>query len=122
LGKQDSALECYEKGLELLPENVQLLNNKGLLHFQRGQYEEAADCFSEAVDIDKKFREGWNNKVRFTPSFDFFLTFLVFSTLKAVFSKVALCFACFTFKAKNRVARFKKWAIFKRPYFALSAH
>jgi tetratricopeptide (TPR) repeat protein len=46
------ALECYQQGLELVPNHVDLLVAKGALYANCGNYKASLSCFHHALEID----------------------------------------------------------------------
>ena len=59
LGKLDDALASYEKALRLnLPETH---NNIGIIHFDRGQFEQSLACYQQAIAAKPDYAEAYNN-------------------------------------------------------------
>ena len=48
--------------MELNRENVDALNNKGLIVYNQGKYEEALNCFNRVIEIAPYSIYGWTNK------------------------------------------------------------
>lgn len=46
----DEALDSYQRVLDLSPENVEALNNLGILYRLRGEYEDSARCLDKALE------------------------------------------------------------------------
>jgi len=61
LGKLDDALESYNAALLYLPEDSDILNNKGSLLSQKGDYKSANDCFQEAIKNNKMYIPAYIN-------------------------------------------------------------
>lgn len=50
--KQGEAIEAYERGLRVQPDNVEALLNCGTLYYEQANFEKAADCFRRAIQAD----------------------------------------------------------------------
>ena len=62
LGKYDEAIKCYDKAIEIDPDNPVVWNNKGLALNSLGKYDEAVKCYDKAIEIDPDDADAWNNK------------------------------------------------------------
>ncbi|MDE1727375.1 MAG: tetratricopeptide repeat protein [Thaumarchaeota archaeon] len=51
----DSALEYFNKALEVVPENVHVSYNKGISLYKSEKYQQAAECFDAALKIDTNY-------------------------------------------------------------------
>ena len=60
-GDYTGAVRSYRRGLEIEPENVELLNAIGLSLFQQGKSAEAVVAFEKALAIDPKHWKAHNN-------------------------------------------------------------
>jgi len=60
-GNVNKALQCYEAGLELEPENVQLLNDRGFMLLEQSNMTEAQACFRRVVELAPESIESWLN-------------------------------------------------------------
>ncbi|MEP4487128.1 MAG: tetratricopeptide repeat protein [Halioglobus sp.] len=60
-GNYPAAVKAYERGLEVEPENVELLNSMGFALFQQGKSEEAVAALEKALAIDPKHWKAHNN-------------------------------------------------------------
>jgi predicted flap endonuclease-1-like 5' DNA nuclease len=49
--QEDSALECFDKALELEPSNVVALNNRGFILHQKHRYKEALESLNKALEL-----------------------------------------------------------------------
>lgn len=54
LKKYSEAIKCYDKALEIDPEYVDALNNKGDALYELGEYNEAIKCYDKTIEIDPK--------------------------------------------------------------------
>ncbi|MEZ4721909.1 MAG: tetratricopeptide repeat protein [Flavobacteriales bacterium] len=52
-GRDDLALKSFERCLEIAPEYALALNNAGVIHFNRKEYEKAEECFLSAYKINQ---------------------------------------------------------------------
>ena len=59
--KYEKAIGCYDKALEINPNDAEAWNNKGYVLDELGRYEEAIECYDKALDINQNFAEAWNN-------------------------------------------------------------
>ncbi len=50
----DRAKQCYQRALELNPDNTSVLNNLGLFYHQQKEFTNALSCFNKAISIEKK--------------------------------------------------------------------
>ena len=53
---------CFDKAIELHPENAEARNNKGAALGKLGRYDEALVCFDWAIEKDPINSEAWYNK------------------------------------------------------------
>jgi len=60
-GNYPGAVRSYRRGLEIEPENVELLNAMGFSLFQQGKSEEAVAAFEKALAADPKHWKAHNN-------------------------------------------------------------
>jgi tetratricopeptide (TPR) repeat protein len=60
-GNYPAAVKAYERGLEVEPENVELLNAMGFALFQQGKSEEAVGALEKALAVDPKHWKAHNN-------------------------------------------------------------
>lgn len=56
------AIECYDKAIEIDPDDEWAWHNKGLALSDLGIYDEAIQCYNKAIDIDKDFVDAWTDK------------------------------------------------------------
>ena len=61
-GRYGNAIKCYNKALELDPENVDAWVGKGYALNMLGRYLEALECFNKALELDPENVDAWNNK------------------------------------------------------------
>jgi Ca-activated chloride channel homolog len=50
-GEYEHAIELYEKARELLPQSPEIAYNLGVAHYRKGDFQNAADAFSEASSL-----------------------------------------------------------------------
>ena len=50
--REDEAAQCLDRLLELQPDHIPALNEKGLARMAHGDLEEAAGCFSKILEIE----------------------------------------------------------------------
>jgi tetratricopeptide (TPR) repeat protein len=62
LGRNEEAIRCYDKALELDPRYVAAWNNKGVSLKSLGRNEEAIRCLDKALELDPRDVYAWNNK------------------------------------------------------------
>ncbi len=60
-GNYPAAVRAYDRGLDVEPENVELLNAKGFALFQQGKSEEAVVALEKALEVDPKHWKSHNN-------------------------------------------------------------
>jgi tetratricopeptide (TPR) repeat protein len=71
--KNEEAIECYDKALNLVPDLADSLDAKGRALIDLDKYEEALDYFDRALRIKPKVARIWNNKglaLEFSEKFD----------------------------------------------------
>jgi tetratricopeptide (TPR) repeat protein len=60
-GNYAAAVKAYERGLEVEPENIELLNAVGFALFQQGKSEEAVEALEKALEVDPQHWKAHNN-------------------------------------------------------------
>jgi len=60
-GREDDAMEDYEKALQHSPDNAEAAVNLGTIYFRRGKLREARELYKQALDIDPKYSLAWFN-------------------------------------------------------------
>jgi tetratricopeptide (TPR) repeat protein/WD40 repeat protein len=60
-GNYPAAVKSYERGLEVEPDNVELLNGMGFSLFQQGKSEEAVQALEKALALDPQHWKAHNN-------------------------------------------------------------
>ena len=62
--KTDDAVDCFERGLQVNPDNIDvglIYNNLGTVHFYRSNYFEAENLYKKAIKTNNKNYEALNN-------------------------------------------------------------
>jgi protein O-mannosyl-transferase len=62
LGKNEEAIQYFDKAILLKPDYFSAWYNKGLVYKRLGKYDEAIKYYDEAIKIKPDFDEAWNNK------------------------------------------------------------
>jgi tetratricopeptide (TPR) repeat protein len=62
LHRYPEAYECYQKALEIEPENLVALANQGIIRQNEGKYEQAVPLYERALGIDPERFEIWENR------------------------------------------------------------
>lgn len=62
LGKPQEAIVCYDRALEINPEDAKTWLNKGIALGTLGKPQEAIACYDRALEIDPKYVNAWYNK------------------------------------------------------------
>jgi serine/threonine protein kinase len=62
LGRNEDAIRCYDKCLDLNPQYADAWHGKGLNLFVLGRYEEAIDCYDKTMELDPRKADAWNQK------------------------------------------------------------
>jgi tetratricopeptide (TPR) repeat protein/ribonuclease BN (tRNA processing enzyme) len=62
LGRHEEAIICYDKALEIRPDDESSWYNKGNALEDLGRYEEAIICYDRALEIKPDHELAWNNK------------------------------------------------------------
>ena len=57
-----TAIDCYDKAIELDPKDADTWNNKGNSLNSLGRDEEALTCLDKAIELDPKHASPWSNK------------------------------------------------------------
>ena len=60
-GDYPGAVRSYRRGLEVEPNNVELLNSLGFAFFQQGKSDQAVAAFEKALDVDPQHWKAHNN-------------------------------------------------------------
>src|SRR3989339_234194 len=62
LGRQQEAIACYDKALEIDPRDASVWSNKGAALGNLGIYQEEIACYDKAIEIDQRHAASWYNK------------------------------------------------------------
>ena len=62
LGKNERAIEDYDKAIELDPDDDGAYNNRGFSYRRLGQYQRAIEDFDKAIELDPNFAGAYNNR------------------------------------------------------------
>jgi tetratricopeptide (TPR) repeat protein len=62
LGRNEEAIRCFDKAIELDPQDARAWNNKGNCLRLLGRHEEAIRCFDKAIELDPQDAAAWMNK------------------------------------------------------------
>ncbi|MFP3206731.1 MAG: tetratricopeptide repeat protein, partial [Hydrogenobaculum sp.] len=62
LKRYEEALQCYDKAIQLEPNNALYWNNKGDALRNLKRYEEALQCYDKAIQLEPNNALYWNNK------------------------------------------------------------
>ena len=62
LGRDEEAIRCYDKALEIDPRNAVFWTNKGGSLAILGRDEEAIRCYDKALEIDPRLAAAWDSK------------------------------------------------------------
>ena len=57
----DVAIRCFEKVVDLEPQNAPAYNNLGVLYFLKGLRKKAEDYFNKALSLDAGYEEAMQN-------------------------------------------------------------
>jgi len=62
LSRYDESLQCYDKAIQLEPNNAVYWNKKGSALFRLSRYNEALQCYDKAIQLEPNKAVYWNNK------------------------------------------------------------
>ena len=60
-GNIQTALDIYNKILEVNPDHVYTLNNLAIIHKENGETQKAINCYERAIEIDPNYADAHNN-------------------------------------------------------------
>ena len=58
----DVALECFNKGLEIDPQDVKTLYNKGNVLVKLNRFKDAIECYNKVIKINPEHFDSWENR------------------------------------------------------------
>lgn len=58
------AIAEYDVALDLVPDDITSLTNKGEIYMLHGLIDEAKECFDKAIDLDPDAEDRWANRAR----------------------------------------------------------
>ena len=61
-GEYQQAIDCYNKAIELDPEDADTYNNKGIALKSLGEYQQAIDCYDKAIKLKPDDLKAYYNK------------------------------------------------------------
>jgi tetratricopeptide (TPR) repeat protein len=61
LGQKEKAIECYQKVIEIKPDDDKAWNNMGNATDDLGQKEKAIEYYQKAIEIKPDYEAAWNN-------------------------------------------------------------
>jgi tetratricopeptide (TPR) repeat protein len=59
LGKYQQAIECFDKAIEINPDDISIWNSKGTAFHYLSKYQQAIECFDKAIEINPNDADGW---------------------------------------------------------------
>jgi tetratricopeptide (TPR) repeat protein len=62
VGKYQKAIECFDKAIEINPEDADAWYNRGEALGQVGKYQKAIECFDKAIEINPNYINALNSK------------------------------------------------------------
>jgi tetratricopeptide (TPR) repeat protein len=62
LGNYEEAIKCYDKAIEIEPNNAEAWNNKGIVLGRLSNYEEAIACYDKAIELNPTDGRAWYNR------------------------------------------------------------
>jgi tetratricopeptide (TPR) repeat protein len=60
--KLESAINAYNKAIEIQPQNAKAWSNKGLALHEQGKYNEAFKAYDRAIENNPQYAEAWYNR------------------------------------------------------------
>jgi tetratricopeptide (TPR) repeat protein len=61
-GRNNEAIECYDKAIEIDPNYTSAWNGKGLVLKRLKKYDEALKCYDKAIEINPNYAKAWIKK------------------------------------------------------------
>ena len=54
-GKLNEAIECYDKVIEINPEDEKAWNNKGITLAEQEKFNKAIECYNKVIEINPEY-------------------------------------------------------------------
>lgn len=64
LEKYEEAIKCYDKSLEIEPNNPDAWRNKGNIAYKKDDYSKAIDCFNKVIELSPNNHQDVKEKIR----------------------------------------------------------
>jgi len=58
----NESIECYDKSLQINPNDHITWNNKGGSLHEQGKLNESIECYEKSLQINPNYHIAWNNK------------------------------------------------------------
>jgi len=58
MGFYQDALNCFKRAIELDPNYISALNNKGICYEKIGNYEDAIKCYNKSIELNPNYATG----------------------------------------------------------------
>lgn len=61
LDQDEEALKCYDRAIEIEPEQFQAITGKGILYRKLGEYDKAMSAYQRAIEIEPDYAEAYSS-------------------------------------------------------------